>query len=157
MNKYIIGAIILAVLIVGFAFAGGDGRESAKIPEAVASELTLESDFYEFGDIDIFGGKVETNYVVRNSGNEDVTVTSALTSCMCTEGVIENLSFGMHGSSGGPATIPAGESKIVTAIFDPLAHGPEGTGPITRELFLETNSSVTPQLTLRFGGNVVKN
>jgi len=76
---------------------------------------------------------------------------------MCTEGKIDNFTFGMHGQSGGTVVIPAGESKVLTAIYDPLAHGPEGTGPITRELALKTNSTITPEVVVRFSGNVIKN
>tara|TARA_B100000609_G_C16887338_1_gene267901 strand:- start:327 stop:563 length:237 start_codon:yes stop_codon:yes gene_type:complete len=76
---------------------------------------------------------------------------------MCTEGVIAGLTFGMHGSDVKSVTIPAGGEEKVKAIYDPLAHGPSGTGPVTRMLMLETNSSETPKIELRFSANVVKN
>lgn len=156
MNKYvIIGSIVVVTLLVWGVYAASN-KGTVNV-EQVSAALQPAKDSFDFGDIDIFGGKVETTYTLQNTGTEDVTVVSAQTSCMCTEGKIDGLTFGMHGQSGGVVVIPAGESKILTAIFDPLAHGPEGTGPITRELFLKTNSTATPEVVVRFSGNVIKN
>lgn len=155
MNKYIVGAIVIVVLGVGLGAAINTGVFSSG--EQVASAVVVTEDSYDFGDIDIFGGKVETKYTLKNTGTEDVKIISAVTSCMCTEGKIGRMTFGMHQSIGGSEIIPAGGEKVLTAIFDPLAHGPEGTGPITRELFLTTNSSETPEVEVKFKGNVIKN
>lgn len=156
MNKYvIIGSILAAVLLVWGVYATSD-KGTTNIGQ-VSAAVQPTKDSFDFGDIDIFGGKVETTYTLQNTGTEDVAVISAQTSCMCTEGKIDGLTFGMHGQSGGVVIIPAGESKVLTAIFDPLAHGPEGTGPITRELILKTNSTATPEVIVRFSGNVIKN
>ena len=89
-------------------------------------------------------------------GTEDVTILSGVTSCMCTEGEIDNLRFGMHESSGTTIVIPAGGEKILKATFDPLAHGPEGVGAIKRDVVLKTNSTETPQIKVVFAANVVK-
>jgi len=157
MNKYIIGAVVLAiVLIFGARFFGGD-QETTSAATSVSSALTVLEEPYAFGDIDIFGGKVSTTYTLKNEGTEDITVTKAATSCMCTEGVIAGLTFGMHGSEVESVVIPAGSEETVTATYDPLAHGPNGTGAITRELMLATNSVVTPEVRMKFSGNVIKN
>lgn len=158
MNKFIIGAIILGVGLIGLSMFsnGGDGSTAATNTVSGAKISVVEPP-YDFGDIDIFGGKVETTYTLKNDGAEDVTITKAGTSCMCTEGEIAGLTFGMHGSEVKSVVIPAGGEEKVRAIYDPLAHGPNGTGPVTRMLMLETNSSETPQIELRFSGNVVKN
>lgn len=155
MNKYlIIASIAISIILVWAAYAvSNKGTENI---ERVTAAIQPMSDSFDFGDIDIFGGKVETTYTLENTGAEDVSIVSAQTSCMCTEGEIDGLRFGMHERSGGVVVIPAGESKILTAIFDPLAHGPDGTGPITRELLLKTNSETTPEVTVRFSGNVIK-
>lgn len=156
MNKYIIGAIALGVLLlIGANIYSGDTGTAAQATE-VSSPISVVGDGYDFGDINIFGGKVETTYTLTNEGSEDVVVTDAVTSCMCTEGVIAGKRFGMHGSEVASVVIPAGGEEVVTAIFDPLAHGPNGTGPIKRELQLGTNSSVDPTLRLTFSGTVIK-
>lgn len=157
MNKYIIGVIALAVVLLGYSMISSnqDGVEAITSETSGAKIVVLEQP-YDFGDIDIFAGKVDTTYTLKNEGTEDVTITKAGTSCMCTEGEIAGLTFGMHGSEVKSVVIPAGGEEKVKAIYDPLAHGPSGTGPVTRTLILETNSSETPQIELRFSGNVVK-
>jgi len=156
MHKYIIGALVIIAL--GTALVLLPSNKQKSVPqEQVASIITVAESHYDFGDIDIFSGKVSTTYTLKNEGAEDVRILSAVTSCMCTEGEIDGLVFGMHGSSGDVITIPAGSEKILTATFDPLAHGPEGTGKIKRELFLKTNSTATPEIKVTFSGNVVKN
>jgi len=155
MNKYVIGSVILVVSIIFVSYSLSD----QKVPSVsgVASVVVVSEPSYDFGDIDIFGGKVQTVYSVKNEGVEDVNILSAVTSCMCTEGQIGDLVFGMHGSSEKIVTIPAGGEKTLTAIFDPLAHGPDGTGKIKRELVLETNSIATPEIKVTFMANVIKN
>ena len=155
MKNYVIGGIVIVAL--GLLIFSGRGGNEGVTPTASASEIVVEQSTHDFGEIDIFGGKVSTDYTLKNTGTEDVTVTSGFTSCMCTEGEIGGESFGMHDNKAMSIVIPAGDSETLTAIYDPLAHGPEGTGPITRELFLKTNSSVTPELNVKFSGNVIKN
>lgn len=157
MNKYIIGAVILTVVLIFGANYFGNKDETIKAATNVTSPIAVLEKPYDFGDIDIFAGKVSTTYTLKNEGSEDVTITQAATSCMCTEGEIAGLTFGMHGSEVKSVVIPAGGEEVVKATFDPLAHGPEGTGPITRELMLKTNSQETPDIRLKFSGNVIKN
>ncbi len=152
MNKIIIGIIVIVVLgfIVGIAMQ--DTNKNADI----ASVIEIDKIMYDFGDIDIFDGKVQTEYILTNTGTKDVQIISAETSCMCTEGKIDDFVFGMHGSSGEKTIIPVGASKTLIAIYDPLAHGPNGTGQIRRDLFIKTNSSATPEIKVQFTANVVK-
>jgi len=159
MNKniYIIGALVVAAGVAMFLAALFPSNDQQKEGSTrVASAIIAENASYDFGDIDIFGGKVRTAYTLKNEGLEDITILSGITSCMCTEGEIDDLRFGMHESSGKTITIPAGGEKTLTAVFDPLAHGPDGTGKIKRELLLKTNSSVTPDVTVTFAANVTK-
>jgi hypothetical protein len=157
MNKYVLG--IVGIIIIAFIVFAADTASDKKAEEnmQVASVITAEKTFHDFGDIDIFGGKVSTTYTLKNEGIEDVQILSAVTSCACTEGEIGDLRFGMHNTTGGRVTIPAGGEEILTAIFDPLAHGPNGTGQVTRQLMLKTNSTETPEIEVRLSANVVKN
>jgi len=156
MNKYIIGVLVVALAGIVFYY-GVIADNKTKEKEPIVSVVTANVTSHDFGDIDILGGNVETTYTLKNEGEQDVSIISAITSCMCTEGVIDDLRFGMHGSTGGIVVVPAGGEKILTAIFDPLAHGPEGTGKITRELLIKTDSVKTPEIKVKFTGNVVKN
>lgn len=158
MNKTAIISITLGILVVvGLAVFTSPGERAPLAQEAVASEIVVDSDSHDFGEIDIFGGKVQSDFVLTNTGAEDVTVSEATTSCGCTEGSIAGTSFGMHERLARSVTIPAGGTETVTAIYDPLAHGPNATGEITRQLFLKTNSENTPEIELRVSANVYKN
>jgi hypothetical protein len=158
MNKYLIGVIVIAVALLGYsAFSSNQDNVEAVTSETSNAKIVVLEEPYDFGDIDIFAGKVDTTYTLKNEGTENVTITKAGTSCMCTEGEIAGLTFGMHGSDVKSVVIPAGGEEKVKAIYDPLAHGPSGTGSVTRTLMIETNSSETPQIELRFSANVVKN
>lgn len=157
MNKYLIGAIVIGVTLLGYTVISSNQNNTEAITsETSSAKIAVLEQPHDFGDIEIFAGKVSTAYTLKNEGDEDVTITSAQTSCMCTEGEIAGLSFGMHGSDVKAVTIPAGGEEVVKATYDPLAHGPNGTGPVTRELILKTNSSETPSLRLKFSANVVK-
>ncbi len=154
MSKYITGVAILLVLLVLFSFNVSDDKISGLVE--VASAITIIESSHDFGDINIFDGKVSTTYILENNGTEDVVILSGVTSCMCTEGEIDGLEFGMHESSGKTVVVPAGKKKILTTTFDPLAHGPNGVGKIKREVLLKTNSTETPEVRVVFVANVIK-
>ena len=159
-TQIIILIVILAAigLAIGFAKGGNSNQTPSSEVAAVAnnSVIVVENSSFDFGDMDIFGGKVTSEYILTNTGEHDVTVTSATTSCGCTEGEIGGESFGMHFGMSQAVTIPAGESMPVTAIYDPLAHGPDAVGPVTRMLMLKTNSTATPNIEVRLTANVTK-
>lgn len=157
MNKFIIATTIFVVALIALLSIYSDKDEGTSVATDVSSAISVIEQPYDFGDIEIFAGKVSTNFTLKNEGTEAVTITKAVTSCMCTEGEIDGLTFGMHGSEVMAVKIPAGGEEVVSATFDPLAHGPNGVGPITRELMLKTNSTETPEIRLKFSGNVIKN
>ena len=157
MNKYIIGAMVAVLLLIGFLVVyQSPDSEVVAVVDVSASKIVVLEESYDFGDIEIFAGKVSTTYALKNEGSEAIMITKAVTSCMCTEGEIAGLTFGMHGSQVSSVVIPGGGQELVTATYDPLAHGPNGVGPVTRTLQLETNSSVTPKIELRFSADVIK-
>lgn len=124
------------------------------------SELIADKKDFSFGDINIYGGKVSTNLTLSNNGTEPLTLTDISSSCMCTTATIDDQTFGMPmGGMTNPKaniTIAPNSSKTLTVTFDPLAHGDNGTGPITRVISIETNSTATPTLELKVSGNVIK-
>jgi len=62
----------------------------------------------------------------------------------------------MSGVSNWTQEVKPGEKAIVTAIFDPAYHGPQGVGPITRFVSVETNARGTEKITYTLTGTVVK-
>lgn len=159
-NKNII-FFILAILIGGGLIwtAILQSKETSQTTGATKSTAALKADMdqYDFGTIDINGGKVNTEFPVTNTGEENLVITDGTTSCACTNAEIEGVGFDMHKGMARPVTILPGETKSVTATYDPLFHGPNGIGKITREVILKTNSEVTPEVRMKFTADVVKN
>lgn len=146
---------IVAVVLIAFGVILAMSGAFTKTTSAAVLEIPRAD--YDFGDIDISGGKVTTKYSLKNISDEPITITSAKTTCMCTEGNIGGKSFGMHSGMVGTVVIEPGETETVTGTFDPMAHGPDAVGPITRSLILQTNSTAMGEVKLNFRGNVVKN
>lgn len=150
-------------VVVGIVVIGGAFMLSSRDAEAPGSEMQVVSavgvdrQLHDFGEIDINGGLVTTDFTLTNEGSEDVMITNGTTSCGCTTAEIGGIDFGMHEGMASSLTIPAGESRDLTVIFDPLAHGPAGVGLAQRSVYLQTNSSFTPQLEVRIKALVTNN
>jgi len=150
----VIGAIVIGGGIMIFS---GNNNQTVEIQETISSSvLAVDRELHDFGEIDIFNGVVTTTFALTNEGTDDIMVTEGTTSCGCTDGEIGGISFGMHEKMSKEFVIPAGETKDLTVIYDPLAHGPSGTGLAQRSVFLKTNSSATPELEVRIKAMVVK-
>lgn len=163
MNKQTILIIALVVLIgVGFSImsktpnTAPEEMQKEMKNEVVTAALTTSEEQFDFGTIDIFGGKVTTEFPVTNTGEEAITVLDGTTSCACTSAELEGVGFDMHKGMNKTVTIQPGETKMMSATYDPLFHGPNGTGKITREVILKTNSATTPEIRAIFKANVVK-
>jgi hypothetical protein len=148
MNKGAVLILSVAVLIGGGLVVFSGNQEKIEKVQSL-STLSSNKEIYDFGEIDIFGGTVETEFALTNEGSEDVVITSGTTSCGCTNAEIGGIAFGMHQNMSREFTIPAGETKNLKVIYDPMAHGPSGVGLAQRSVFLETNSSATPELEVR--------
>lgn len=161
MNQKTTIAVVALVLIAGFglilASKSADAPSERAATGIVNASLVTKAEQYDFGTIDINGGKVSTEFPVTNTGEEPIVVKDGTTSCACTSAELEGVTFDMHKGMARTVTIEPGETKMMTATYDPLFHGPNGTGKITREVILKTNSVVTPEIRARFKANVVKN
>lgn len=139
-----------------FAFAacnnGGEAVniDSSQLSVAGSGRISVLTNMsIDWGDIDITGGKVEYSFKMKNVGDDDLIIKSGSTTCMCTSaqvitsGGVNSPLFGMaaHGgtASWGYAAKP-GEEFELKVVFDPMAHGPDAVGPITRSAFLVTSS-----------------
>jgi len=151
----VIGAVVIGGGILLFS---GDSEQKAEIVEvANASTLSVDKQIHDFGEIDIFDGVVTTEFALTNEGPDDIVVKEGTTSCGCTNAELGGISFGMHEEMNKEFVIPSGETRDLTVVYDPLAHGPSGTGLAQRSVFIKTNSTVTPELEVRIKAMVVKN
>jgi len=156
MKPYIIGIVAIAILGSLLFFSSPSNRSGSEPDTKVASVLAVAESSYDFGTIGIFDGKVTKDFILTNNGDEPITILNGTTSCGCTEGSIDGVVFGMHEGMARTVSLEPGESKTLTATYDPLAHGPEAVGQVTRQLFLKTNSTATPELEINISANVIK-
>lgn len=151
MKKVILGSIAVLTALLLSACTGSTG-ESDKSDASLLSVnnsgrlTTMEKTSFDWGDINIEGGKVEHVFTLKNSGEEDLIIKSANTTCMCTTATVEapdgsaSPTFGMHESIPWGYPIKPGEDFNVKVVFDPMAHGPTGVGAIQRSVFILSSS-----------------
>jgi hypothetical protein len=126
-----------------------------------ASLQVVKGASHNWGEIDIDGGNVEKTFQIKSVGESDLEITNVKTSCMCTEAKVtiskkDSPTFGMHSRSGWKGVVKPGETAEVKVVFDPLFHGPQGTGLITRLVSFNTNDANSPTVEFKLTGNVVK-
>ncbi len=119
--------------------------------------LKAEEPTFDFGTVPMYGGKVKHSFSLKNDGQGPLKISKIYTSCMCTEatliaGKTKIGPFGMPGH-GGLATfanqeIGAGKEATIEVEVDPAAHGPQGTGPAKKIVYIETEDSQKIQLAL---------
>ncbi|PIR74062.1 MAG: hypothetical protein COU35_04435 [Candidatus Magasanikbacteria bacterium CG10_big_fil_rev_8_21_14_0_10_47_10] len=164
-----IGILVIGLAKMGASTSAGQTtaspiRSSSALTES-AGTVNIEQNNLDLGDIPIGGGTVNATFYFTNTGDEPIVLTSGKTSCMCTEAVVTTADGAVspkilmqgHGSSGVlDMVVASGERASVVATFDPMAHGPNALGPITRDVILATNSKTHPDVRFTFRGNVVK-
>lgn len=106
---------------------GGDMMGDAHNPE-----ISLDRTNHDFGVIPQYGGTVEADFTVTNTGEETLEIGDLTTSCSCTSATITDTS------------IEPGESTTLTVIFDPDFHE-EPTDVFKRTVFIPTNDPQTPE------------
>lgn len=165
MKTITLTTLLLFFVIGGLFFWGytkNTGSTAASVQNSVVTEsksaLTAAETFYDFGTISMKNGNVSKDFTVTNPTESDITVKTALTSCMCTTAFIvapdgrEKGPFGMAGMGFVPPAderIVAGESRTIRVVFDPNAHGPAGVGKIDRFVTLTDTSGKTLELEIQ--------
>ena len=163
-SKVLIAIVFTTLLLIG----GGVfllGGKSTAAPEATSEVLGIEASpsFYDLGNVAINGGIVNKEYSIKNTTDVPIKLKKVSTSCMCTTASVqiggkETKFFGMegHGDANPPVNIEvgSGEEGKVMVKFDPAAHGPQGTGPFNRVVYL-TFSDPAGTKELTFSGTVV--
>lgn len=161
--KIILTILIIFTVVVLFVWGYTKNTGSTASVQNAASRigksaLIASETLYDFGTISMKAGDVSKDFVVTNSTDKDITIKTALTSCMCTTAFIvapdgsTKGPFGMAGMSHVPPAnerIGAGENRIVRVIFDPNAHGPAGVGKIDRFVTLTDASGGVLELEIQ--------
>lgn len=160
-NKIIIGVISFTMLAIigGTVFLSKTGPAQLETAQNVQLELPITS--HDWGEIDINAGNVTKTFEIKNNGSDTLELANVSTSCMCTTAQVTvndqpSPFFGMHSASSWQGKVNPGESANVYIEFDPLFHGPNGVGQITRQVSVETNDPDNPIITFNLTGNVIK-
>lgn len=143
-TKKIIKFSLIAILIIAglsfgiFKFLSREKNSGVSKVEAAVIE-------YDTGTVSMADGLVKHTYKIKSIGEGSLEIKKIWTSCMCTTArlrVGDSLSseFGMHSNSlFWSKKIAPGETGYLEVAFDPAFHGPSGTGPISRAIYVSTN------------------
>lgn len=104
----------------------------------------------ELGEIPMSQGNTQLAFQIKNTTVSVLDLQQLYTTCMCTKAKLitaagQSSFAGMQGHTSGLMPIDPnlqlqpGEEAVLLVDFDPNAHGPQGVGPITRSVILETN------------------
>jgi archaellum component FlaG (FlaF/FlaG flagellin family) len=160
----LIAAVTLVILFAGIMLVSSSSSTTST-PQVSASQNakadTQEPTSFDFGNIPYSGPKATKVFTVKNTGSDILKFFNVKTSCHCTKANVTiegkvSPDFGMSGISNWVGEVPAGKEAKVTAIFDQSFHGPQGVGPVTRFVSVETNDKGTPKITFTLTGTVVK-
>ncbi|MFQ5493312.1 MAG: DUF1573 domain-containing protein [Candidatus Dojkabacteria bacterium] len=166
-GSIIYGVLIISVIVIlglGILFFGGDSSSNAELEMTTGAQFQADITKHDWGDIDINGGKVSQTFEFKNVGVETLNVTGIETSCMCTTASItingeSSPDYSMDHGSGRNKTwigeVASGETASLEVEFDPLFHGPNGFGPITRTVTFVTNDASNPTVEFRLSGKVI--
>lgn len=136
MKKKILLTLVLTFSL--FLGACGATQNNSNLLPTAGTFTSTEPLTYDWGNIDIAGGNVSKTFTLRNDEKQPLLLTGAVTSCMCTtafftlQGGSQSPVFGMQGGENWSREVQPEESFEVTIVFDPMAHGPTATGPISR-------------------------
>lgn len=170
LNYLIVAAIILTIGGLVFGLASTDnqsGQDKNSDAESGTPRLSVDLNRFDFGDVSMARGKVNHSFNIKNQGDGYLTISNISTSCMCTSASLTvngktSPTFGMPGHGANfsfwSEKLKPGEEAELEVVFDPNAHGPNATGPITRVITLlsDDGSQKDSKTTLTITANVVK-
>lgn len=140
----------------GVSLFYGEGLSLTSVSDKKGN-LKVENNSFDFGNVPMYGGKVKHSFTLKNDGQGPVKISKIYTSCMCTEATLITNNdkigpFGMPGHGGlitfANKKIGAGEVATIEVFVDPAAHGPQGTGPAKKIVYIETDDFQKIQMML---------
>lgn len=124
--------VFLAVVAISFLLAACSSGQPS-----IAIEVTK----LDFGKV-VNGDVISRDLNLRNEGDAELVIDSIITSCTCTRASVS------------PMTISSGQNGTLHIEFDSGFHGPDLTGPLIRQIFVNTNDPRQPELKVEFHVNV---
>lgn len=159
MKTVVIGLGLTLLLIAGGVFLVMRTNNSAVLSQGQGVTVAVDRASHDWGQIGIDNGKVQAEFILINSGSAPLQLGNIVTSCACTTAQVviggkASPYFGMHTKSGWTGQVDPGQSAKLVVEFDPLFHGPQGVGQITRQTTVETNDPAQKLLTFITTANV---
>ena len=161
--------IAASILISGGLIAGAIGyglekNSNSQMDSSGVASMKIDSTRDDFGDIKIDGGLVREKFEIKNTGDGVLRLSNIKTSCMCTSAYLEvdgekSPKFGMHNNpTFWSEEIGPGQVGNMEIVFDPMAHGPDAIGPITRNvsIYSNDNGQKSVKSTLTLTANVIR-
>ncbi|HDZ54119.1 MAG TPA: DUF1573 domain-containing protein [Candidatus Nealsonbacteria bacterium] len=151
---FIVGSTFLIIVLLVFGLPYLDQKEGQGKIEVNPLE-------YDAGTISMAAGLIKHIYEIRNNGDSDLKIEDIRTSCMCTTAILktgdkESPKFGMHNNPKfWSQKIAPGEIGFLEVTFDPAFHGPQGTGPVIRAIYLSTSDPDNQKIEIRLLVNVI--
>jgi len=96
------------------------------------AKIGFDRSSYDFGELEQFGGTVQTTFKIKNEGAAPLEIGTITTSCSCTTAVLGN------------KTIQPGGEETLTVTFDPNLHE-EPKDKFQRTIFIPSNDPKTPE------------
>lgn len=175
-KKIKVGIVLILGLVVGLSYLVSqnysleptEARGSTKAATPTKTNPnTTNSTHQDLGQIPMSEGIKQLSYSFKNDGDQSLQINNLYTSCMCTKAkiIIDDQDSGFAGMKGHKSglmpidpdmELKTGQEAKLLVEFDPNAHGPQGVGPMTRSIILETNDTNQPQLQFTFAGVVTK-
>jgi len=157
----ILGIVSLVLITIGVTVGVMSNTESS---DGGSPKISVKEKRFDFGKISMAKGLTKHEFEITNDGDSDLVLSNIKTSCMCTSAILKangknSPKFGMHKNPlSWSEKIKPGETAILDVTYDPNAHGPDATGPITRTISMLTNDKSTNNgnFTFTVAGEVVK-
>lgn len=127
--------VFFAVLVVGFLLVACNSGQPS---------IAVEPTSLDLGNV-VNGDIVSQDLTLSNDGDVDLVIDSIITSCTCTQATVD------------PMIIPPGQSGVLHIEFDSGFHGPGLTGPLIRQVFINSNDRQQPELQVEFSVYVEAN
>lgn len=161
-TKWIVGMVLFTLIVMfgGIWFVSGTASPQITTSQNAKADVA-DPTSYDWGNILMNNGNVTKTFTIKNTGTDTLKLFNVKTSCHCTvanitiNGVASQY-FGMSGVSSWIGEVSPKEEAKLTAVFDPAFHGPQGVGPITRFVSIETNDPGNAKLTFTLTGTVIK-
>jgi len=129
---FMVGLVFVLTGLAGYGY-----YRSGRVPQAPT--LLVEPVSFDFGTVE---AKVETTFIMHNTGDSPLQLLGISTSCGCTSAWSDQ-----------DVVMPGTRTRLHVS-FDPNAH--EGIeGSIVRQVYVRSNDPVQPETTLEIRANVV--